>query len=64
MEIYQVTYEHIYPNCPEDNQKTAFVKAGSFQEAQNKVESRTCKTEYEHADVIAVCKAKDVIIIA
>lgn len=57
MEVYVVTYRESYPGAnevPEDDLvKVAFVLAGSFKEAEDKVLKRF-KTEYERVYIKAI----------
>ena len=52
---YHVTFEHLYPDCPpyEDNPKSVFVIAKSFDDAAQKVENKY-KEEFGRAKVRSV----------
>ncbi len=54
MNTYRVTYEMIYPDCPE-NTNDAYVLSDSFQGAIDIVEKRK-KEEFERAEITKVEK--------
>lgn len=64
METYQVSFYRNYPDSDEsqENSRTAFVLAKSFEEAKRKVEQRH-KNEYGSATVFAVATPENVEII-
>lgn len=66
MDTYIVTYEEIFPGAmnrtKEELTKTAIVLAGSFDEAQRKVESRF-KKEMERVKVLAIALNEDTTMI-